>query len=142
MPRLDLESLRVFFAQDFPQSTATVEAVSEDGARLRQAVGEPHLRPGGTVSGPAMMALADCAAYAAILVAKGIVPLAVTTSFNINFLRRPGPHAALVADARLLKLGTRLAVVEIELRGEGAPDTVAHATATYSLPPQHAGGEA
>ncbi|MCA8966150.1 MAG: PaaI family thioesterase, partial [Planctomycetes bacterium] len=92
-------------------------------------------RPGGTVAGPVMMALADWAAYAAILAEIGIVPLAVTTSFNINFLRRPTPHAAVLAEARLLKLGRRLAVAEVDVRSEGEAAVVAHATATYSIPP-------
>ena len=140
LPRLSRRELADFFASDFPQSTATIEVVEDAHVTLRQAVDGQHLRPGGTVSGPVMMALADWAAYAEILAEIGIVPLAVTTSFNINFLRRPAPHAAVLADARLLKLGARLAVVEVEIRSEGEPATVAHATATYSIPPPEARG--
>lgn len=134
MSRLDRDRLAAFFASDFPQSTASIEAVETGHVRLRQSVGERHLRPGATVSGPAIMALADWAAYAAILAEIGIVPMAVTTSFNINFLRRATPHRALVAEARLLKLGQRLAVAEVDIRCEGDDRVLAHATATYSIP--------
>ena len=102
---------------------------------MRQKVDVSVHRPGGTVAGPVMMALADAAAYAAILSAIGIVPLAVTTSFNANFLRRPRGDRDLLADASLLKLGRRLAVAEITVYSEGEPDPVCHVTATYSIPP-------
>ena len=92
------------------------------------------LRPGGTVSGPALMGLADFAAYAVVLSAVGRVELAVTTNLNINFLRKPAP-AAVIAEGSMLKLGKRLAVTEVALFTEGDPDMVAHATATYSIPP-------
>lgn len=93
------------------------------------------LRPGGTVSGPTMMALADATMYAVVLSRLGAVTLAVTTSFNINFLHRPRP-ADLRADGRILKLGKRLAVVEVTLYSEGHADPIAHATGTYSIPPR------
>lgn len=92
------------------------------------------LRPGGTVSGPALMGLADFAAYAVVLSAVGRVELAVTTNLNINFLRKPAP-AAVIAEGSMLKLGKRLAVTEVALFTEGDPEMVAHATATYSIPP-------
>ncbi len=92
------------------------------------------LRPGGTVSGPALMGLADFAAYAVVLSAIGRVELAVTTNLNINFLRKPAP-AAVIAEGKLLKLGKRLAICEVELFTEGDPEMVAHVTATYSIPP-------
>ena len=141
MSRLSRDDLAAFFRSDFPQSSADVLSVEAETVRLRQAVDDGSLRPGGSVSGPVMMALADWAAYAAILAEIGIVPLAVTTSFNINFLRRPPPHAALLADARLLKLGARLAVVEVDLRSEDGAERVAHAVATYSIPPPGARGQ-
>lgn len=131
-----LDELRAFFARDFPQSTVTIEEAGEGRARVRQEVGFAQLRPGGTVSGPVMMATADAASYAAILSTLGIVPLAVTTSLNINFLRRPSAGAAIVAEASLLKLGRRLAVTEMRLWSEGDDALVAHATATYSIPDQ------
>ncbi len=103
-------------------------------ARMRLPVGDEHLRPGGTVSGPTMMALADSCMYAAILGQIGPVALAVTTNFNINFLRRPEPRD-MIAETRLLKLGKRLAVGEVGLYSEGEEEPVAHVTATYSIPP-------
>ena len=105
-------------------------------AMLRQPFGATMLRPGGTISGPAMMALADLTMYATLLSAIGTVKLAVTTSFNINFLRRPFP-GALVADGKVIKLGKRLAVMEVTILSEGHADPVAHATGTYSIPRAH-----
>ena len=96
---------------------------------------ETALRPGGTISGPAMMQLADVAIWVALLGAIGEVPLAVTTNFSINFLRKPQP-AALIADCQMLKVGKTLAVGEASLRAEGGDDLVAHAVATYAIPPQ------
>ncbi len=95
------------------------------------------LRPGGTISGPAMMALADYALWIAVMAAVGRVELAVTTNLSINFLRKPQP-GALVGDCRLLKVGKRLAYGEVSIHAEGAdPDApVAHVTATYSIPPR------
>jgi uncharacterized protein (TIGR00369 family) len=113
------------------------------GSRLvhgvRQSVGHEQLRPGGTVSGPVMMAVADSASYAAILSRIGLVPLAVTTSLNINFLRKPSAEAAIVGDASILKLGKRLVVCEVRIYSEGNPEPVAHATATYAIPPSTPG---
>jgi uncharacterized protein (TIGR00369 family) len=133
--RMTLEELRAFFAREFPQATGAVEALGPGWARVRQRVGHEHLRPGGTVSGPVMMTLADTATYAALLGVIGPVALAVTTSLTINFLRKPDPAADVVAEARLLKLGRRLAVAEITIRSGAAAEPVAHATATYSIPP-------
>jgi uncharacterized protein (TIGR00369 family) len=133
--RVRVDELRAFFASDFPQATVTIEEIGAGTARVRQAVGEAQLRPGGTVSGPVMMAVADSASYAAILSAIGIVPLAVTTSLTINFLRRPSSTAAIVGEASLLKLGQRLVVTEVRIYSEGVAEPVAHATATYALPP-------
>ena len=134
--RVTLDELRSFFARDFPQSTVTIEALGEGTARVRQSIEHAHLRPGGTVSGPVMMGTADAASYAAILSAIGIVPLAVTTSFNINFLRKPAAGRDIVVDASLLKLGKRLAVTEMKIFSDGEEAVVAHATATYSIPDQ------
>ncbi len=90
-------------------------------------------RPGGTVSGPTMMALADGAAYCQVLAHIGPVALAVTSSLNMTFLRKPQP-TGLEARARFLKLGRKLAVVEVEIRSEGADDLVAQAVVTYAIP--------
>ena len=92
------------------------------------------LRPGGTIAGPAQMALADIAMYGLVMSRLGRVDLAVTTSLSINFLRRPA-QAAITAEGRLLKLGRRLAVGDIILRSRGQREPVAHAVVTYSLPP-------
>ncbi len=112
----------------------TVE-LSRERAVFRLPYRADFLRPGGTISGPMMMGLADLAMYGAVLAAVGPEELAVTTSLTINFLRKP-PPAPLIAEARLLKLGKRLAVGEVELYSEGDTEMVAHVTATYSLPPK------
>ena len=102
---------------------------------MRMPYRSDFLRPGGTISGPMLMGLADLAMYAIVLAAIGRVELAVTTNLNINFLRKP-PPSDIIAHARLLKLGKRLAVGEVELFSAEDPDMVAHVTATYSIPPR------
>jgi uncharacterized protein (TIGR00369 family) len=94
---------------------------------------ERHVRPGGTLSGPAMMTLADLALYVAILGQIGPVALAVTTNLNFNFMRKPAQRA-LLAECRLLKLGQRLAVGDVAIRSEGEDTLVCHATGTYAIP--------
>ena len=130
--------LEAYLDEVFPQlhlggRTYFVEEVGPMSARMRCNYHEKHLRPGGTISGPTMMALADLALYAAILGQIGPVALAVTTSLNFNFLRKPGP-TALIGEAKLLKLGKRLAVGEVALFSQGESAMVAHATGTYSIP--------
>lgn len=127
--------VQAFLAKEFPQATVEVLAVDQRGARVRQPIGHNHLRPGGTVSGPTMMALADTAAYVAIFGRIGIVPLAVTTNLSINFLSKPAPERALLAEAEPLKVGSRLAVVDVRLYSEGEPTLLAQASVTYSIPP-------
>ena len=136
---MTVEALERFLAAEFPQvfnetSGVAIEAVWDGGCRVRQAFRAEHLRPGGTISGPTMMALADFAMYVAILAVIGPVPLAVTINLNINFLRKPRQDD-LVAEARLLKLGRRLATGEVTIRSAGEEDPVAHVTSTYSIPP-------
>ena len=114
-----------------------IESVGGKSARARFKVAKKHLRPGDTVSGPTLMALADVAMYAALLGEIGLVPLAVTTSLNINFLRKPA-QKDVQAEAKLLKVGKRLAVGEITLYSEDEPEPVAHVTCTYSIPPRKA----
>ena len=128
--------IAAFLLTEFPQNHCSVEAVGGAGATVRQHVGHDQLRPGGTVSGPAMMALADVALYVAILGEIGIVPLAVTTNLSINFLRKPAAQRNIVAVCRLIKLGKTLAVGEVSICSEGSTDVVAHAVATYSIPPK------
>jgi uncharacterized protein (TIGR00369 family) len=132
---MNLEQARSFLAREFPQNTSTIEEIAPGESVLRQVVSEGHLRPGGTVSGPTMMALADCAAYVAILGKIGEVALAVTTSLNINFLRKPAADRDLIAKCGLLKSGKRLMVCEVHVYSEGVDEAVAHVTATYSIPP-------
>ncbi len=111
------------------------ERIEAGLAVMRLPFDESHLRPGGTISGPSMVALADVAMYALVLGLIGPVELAVTTSLNANFLRRPRA-ADLIAEARILKLGKRLAVGAVEIFSDGDDEPVAHVTATYSIPPR------
>lgn len=111
-----------------------IEEIGNGTARGRAPYREEFLRPGGTVSGPVLMALADFTMYAAVLSSIGRVELAVTTNLNINFLRRPSPKDV-IARASLVKSGKRLAVGEIALYSEGEDDMIAHVTSTYSIPP-------
>ena len=130
-----LEEIREYFRTDFQQCGHTVDAVGPGTATVREAVSEGHLRPGGTVSGPVMMSVADCAMYAAIFSSLGIIPLAVTTNLNINFLRRPQAGADILGKCTLLKIGKKLVIGEVHIYSEGDDAPVAHATATYALPP-------
>lgn len=111
-----------------------IDSLGAGTIRLRLPYKDDFVRPGGTVTGPAMFGLADVALYGAVLSLIGRVELAVTTSMTINFLRRP-PPVAIVAEARVLKMGKRLAYGEILIFSEGDPEPVAHATGTYSIPP-------
>jgi uncharacterized protein (TIGR00369 family) len=133
---LTLDELRRFFATEFPQSTVVIDALGEGTARVRQTVDDAHLRPGGTVSGPVLMATADSAMYAALLGTIGPVALAVTTSLHIDFLQKPPAGCDIIADARLLKLGKRLAVGEVTMYSADHCDPVARASVTYSIPPR------
>lgn len=127
--------ITAFLAAQFPQSRCVVRAAGDRASTVSLAVGHDHLRPGGTVSGPTLMGVADMALYVAILAEIGIVPLAVTTSLTINFLRRPAASADIVGVCKLLKLGRVLAVGEVTLYSEGDAEPVAHVVGTYSIPP-------
>ena len=133
VPELE-EFLRKEFPQAFSAGDIAIEAADGASCLLRQSFGDQMLRPGGTVSGPTLMALADFAMYVVLLSAIGPVGLAVTTNLNINFLRKGAPGHDVLAQARLLKLGKRLAVGEVSLMSAGSPDPIAHVTATYSIP--------
>ena len=113
----------------------TVEEIGEGSMVLMMPYQDRFVRPGGTIMGPALFGLADVALYGAVMSRIGRVELAVTTSMTINFLRRPRP-APVRAEARLLKLGRRLAYGEVLIFSEGDPEPVAHVTGTYSIPPQ------
>ena len=126
--------IEAFLATAFTRVEGTIEAVGNKGATIRREIGAAELRPGGTVSGPTLMALADLALYVAIFGEIGIVPMAVTTNLNINFLRKPSASAAIVAVCKLMKVGKSLAVGEVSLYSEGNADPVAHVVGTYSIP--------
>ena len=128
------EELARFLAVEFPQNKCTIEAVGGGSATVRHPIGMQELRPGGTVSGPVMMTVADVALYVAILGEIGIVPLAVTTSLNFNFLRKPSADRAIVGVCTILKLGRTLAIGEVSLYSEGVAEPVAHAVGTYAIP--------
>ena len=134
---MDRAALTAFLAAEFGQVAQdfAVEAVDDDRLRLRLIVQGRHLRPGGTVSGPAIFALADVAVYLAILARIGPVALAVTTSAAVDFLRKPAAGVDLLAEARILKLGRVLAVGDVLIRSEGGTAPVARASLTYSIPP-------
>lgn len=112
-----------------------IEAVEPGIARVRMFYSDRHIRPGGTISGPSMMALADLAMWVVVLGHVGPLELSVTTNLNINFLRKPS-QVDMTAEARLLKLGKRLAVGDVSLFSEGLEAPVAHATCTYAIPSQ------
>ena len=131
----DLERfLHVEFPQAFSGGDISIESADGVSCLLRQRYSDQMLRPGGTISGPTLMALADFAMYVVLLSAIGPVGLAVTTNLSINFLRKGQPGQDVLAAARLLKLGKRLAVGEINLLSGTSPDPIAHAISTYSIP--------
>src|SRR6056297_4222821 len=132
------EELMVFLDREFPQVTGDfrIEEVGEMRARVRLNVEERHLRPGGTISGPSIFALADVTVYLAVLSMIGPEGLAVTTNCSIDFMRKPAARTDLIAECRLLKLGRVLAVGEVLVFSEGMTQPVARASLTYSIPPQ------
>ena len=136
--KMSVTELERFLHAEFPQAFrgGDISIESADGATclLRQRYGEQMLRPGGTISGPTLMALADFAMYVVLLSAIGPIGLAVTTNLNINFLRKGAPGQDVLAAAKLLKLGRRLAVGEVNLLSGTSPDPIAHVTSTYSIP--------
>jgi uncharacterized protein (TIGR00369 family) len=127
-----------FLAREFPQVEGDfrIERLTADGIEVRLLVAERHLRPGGTVSGPNIFALADVAVYLALLARIGPVALAVTTNASVDFLRKPEAGRDLIGTARLLKLGRVLVVGDVLVRAEGGAEPVARASMTYSIPPK------
>lgn len=134
---MDAVALQGFLAREFAQVAGdfTVERADAAGVCLRLRVQDRHLRPGGTVSGPAIFALADVAMYLAILSRIGPVALAVTTNCSLDFMRKPGAGVDMLAEARVLKLGRSLAVGDVMVFSEGMADPVARAGLTYAIPP-------
>lgn len=137
MPRISIDDFQGLIDEQLPLVELfgiRTEAIGRGTARMRMPFKQELVRPGGTVAGPALMALADVVMYAVVLSLIGRVELAVTTNLTIHFLRKP-PPAPIVAEGRILKLGKRLAVGEVLLYSEGGPEPVAHVTGTYSIPP-------
>ncbi|WP_424976224.1 PaaI family thioesterase [Dinoroseobacter sp. S124A] len=134
---MDAQALEGFLAEAFPQVAGDfrIEEVEAERLVVRLITQGKHLRPGGTVSGPSMFALADVGIYLAVLARLGPVALAVTTNCSIDFMRKPEAGKDLIAEARLLKLGRVLAVGDVLIRSEGSDKVVARASLTYSIPP-------
>ena len=133
------DQINRFYREAFGDNVSSiVEAANGVTVIVRTLYSAAQLRPGGTLSGPTMMALADMAAYSLVLSAIGFEPLSVTTNLSINFLRKPAPKD-LIGEGRMLKLGKALAVCNVEIRSEGETDLVAHAVVTYSIPPKRSG---
>jgi len=137
MPAMTPAELETFLHREFPQVAQDFRIEAADAAEtvVRMVVADRHLRPGGTVSGPSLFALADVAIYLAILARIGPVALAVTTNAAIDFMHKPAAGADLVARARLLKLGRVLAVGDVLIYSNGLAEPVARASLTYSIPP-------
>lgn len=137
-PVLTIEEMHAYLDEVFPQVQGQFVIEQMDGIHtvMRLKVGEAHLRPGGTVSGPSMFALADVSAYVATMAIVGRKALAVTTNCSIDFMRKPVSGSDLIATAELLKMGKALSVVDVKLRSEGSEALVARASLTYSVPPR------
>ena len=134
MPRMSAHDLNLFLDNAFGGGRPfVIEDVDDVRLIARAHADGVTLRPGATISGPTLMALADVAAYGQILAHIGPVALAVTSSLNIVFLRKAG-RSDMVAEASFLKLGRKLAVVDVRIRSDGAADLVAQAVVTYAIP--------
>ncbi len=140
MFQMTIPELEIYMGEIFPQVAQDfrVETINGDETTMRLLIADRHLRPGGTVSGPSMFALADCVMYAAILARLGKVALAVTTNCSIDFMRKPAANTDLIGTARILKMGRALVVGDVLMHSEGDLRPVARASLTYSIPPaQH-----
>ena len=138
---MDAAALNAFLKEVFQQVSRdfNVEAVNEDEVTLRLLVVDHYLRPGGTISAPAMFGLVDVAAYVMTLARIGPKALAVTTNCSIDFMRKPQAGVDLLAKARLLKLGKQLSVCDVLVFSEGSDKPVARASLTYAIPPKSMG---
>jgi uncharacterized protein (TIGR00369 family) len=134
-PAVSLAEMNAFFEQGFKSAAAMpkLTRAEEGSVTIELACGEEQLRPGGFISGPTQMALADHAAYAAIFTRAGITPMALTSNLSINFLR-PCQGEVLVAEATIMKFGRASVVVEVDLRAKDAPKPASHAIVTYVMP--------
>ncbi len=135
--KLNATEMEAFLDEVFPQVKGMfgIDRLDEDGLIMRLHSDERHLRPGGTVSGPAMFSLADVSAYVVTMSHVGREALAVTTNCSIDFMRKPVAGVDLLAHARLLKLGRALSVSDVMIYSEGMKEPVARASLTYSIPP-------
>ena len=134
--KVTIEDVNEFFLEAFPKretNRSNVIEVEKGRAVMKLSVTTANGRPGGYISGPTQMAMADSSAYAAVFTELGIVPMAVTSNLNIDFLR-PCIGTGVLADARVIKLGRTLAVINVEIRAEGEQRLSSQATVTYSLP--------
>lgn len=137
MPRITIAEFEALIERDLPFARDfgfRIESLERGAARVRLPYKDVMLRPGGTVAGPVLMALADFTMYAVTMSVAGKVALAVTTNLNINFLRRPAP-LDVIAVGRAIKAGRRLVVSEVAIYSDGEAEPVAHVTGTYSIPP-------
>ena len=134
--KMSVAALAEFLDKTFPQVAHdfVIERVTDDGITVRLEVADRHLRPGGTVSGPTMFALADVSIYLAILSRIGPQELAVTTNASIDFMRKPDANTDLIAQCSLLKLGRLLAVGDVLIYSQDKTQPVARASMTYALP--------
>ncbi|WP_084860497.1 PaaI family thioesterase [Salibaculum halophilum] len=139
--QMSIDEMTAFLDEVFPQvrDDVGIERMDAEGLVMRLRVAERHLRPGGTVSGPAMFGLADVAAYVATMARIGPKALAVTTNCSIDFMRKPQAGCDILARAEVLKLGRALSVIEVRLYSEGTEAPVARAGLTYSIPPERSG---
>lgn len=139
MTQLTVDDANAFLAKAFAGRGRQNQVIHMETGRsvMRLEADETHLRPGGYISGPTQMSLADSVAYMAIMTITGIEPMTVTSNLNINFLR-PCIGSAVIADGRILKIGQALAVIEVDIRIEGAEKPASHAIVTYALPRKEA----
>ena len=129
-----IQVIAEFLAREFPQSKCVVEAIGECSSTVSHPIGFDELRPGGTVSGPILMTVADVALYSAVLGELGLVALAVTSNLSINFLRKPSADKDIVGHCKLVKVGRTLVMGEVMLYSRGDEKPVAHVMGTYVLP--------
>lgn len=136
-PKFTASEMMEFLNEVFPQvkDDFAIDHLDGETVTMRLLTGERHLRPGGTVSGPSMFALADVTAYVATMAPIGKEALAVTTNISMDFMRKPKAGVDLIAKGTLLKLGKALAVTDVLIYSEGSAKPVARASLTYSIPP-------
>ena len=140
MPKISSDEFNQILEQELRWASdmgMRLDSMEAGRAVMRLPYQASSTRPGGTISGPHMMMLADACMYAVVLGLIGKVKLAVTTNFNINFLRKPSADMDLLADCRLIKVGKRLAIGEVTIYSDGSDEPVAHAVGTYAIPPRN-----